>query len=137
MKKVLFLTLVFSALISTATYAQTSGTQSTSTKPSGNQAAPDLAAMLEKAKETQVPLMVEKTGLTKEQATRIVEINFETRVAAMGLRDLSEADRTAKLAELKAEKEKKYSEVLSPEQIKAVKSFYEEMAKNKEPKPNH
>lgn len=136
MKKFLLLTLVFSALISTATYAQTAGTQSTSTKPAGDQSAPDMAAMLQKAIETQVPPMVEKTGLTKEQATRIVEINFETRVAAMGLRDLSEADRATKLEELKAAKEKKYSEVLSPEQIKAVKSYYEEMSKNRAPKPN-
>ncbi|MBC7850243.1 MAG: hypothetical protein H7Y31_10930, partial [Chitinophagaceae bacterium] len=46
------------------------------------------------------------------------------------LNGLNEADRTSKLAELKAAKEKKYSEVLTLQQIKAVKTYYEEMGKN-------
>ena len=78
--------------------------------------------------------MVEKTGLTTAQADKVIEILFEMRQAAAALRDLSEADRSKRLAELKAEKDKKFSELLTPEQIKAVKAFYEEMGKNAPPK---
>ena len=52
------------------------------------------------------------------------------RQAAGALRDLNEADRTKKIEELKAAKEKKLSELLTAEQIKAVKTFYENMGKN-------
>jgi Spy/CpxP family protein refolding chaperone len=114
MKKFLFLTLILGALASTSIHAQGGA---------------DAAAMLQQMKEKVKPQMVEKTGLTEAQAERIIEINFETRQAAVGLRDLSEADRAKKLEELKAAKEKKYSEILTPEQIKAVKDFYEEMGK--------
>ena len=116
MKKFLFLTLIFSAVISTTMNAQSGG---------------DQAAMLQQAKERIKPLMVEKTGLTDAQADKVIEINFEIRQAARGLRDLNEADRTAKVAELKAAKEKKYSEIpLTAEQIKSVHTFYEDMGKN-------
>jgi Spy/CpxP family protein refolding chaperone len=43
---------------------------------------------------------------------------------------MNEADRTKKIAELKALKEKKLSEVLTPEQIKAMNAYYEEKRKN-------
>ena len=115
MKKFLFLTLIFSAIISTTVNAQ---------------AGPDPAAMLQQMKEKVKPLMVEKTGLTEAQADKVIEINFEMRMAASGLRDLSEADRTRKIAELKAAKEKKLSEILTADQIKAVNAFYEDMGKN-------
>ena len=115
MKKLLFLTLIFTALASTSIHAQ----------------AGDPPTVLQQMKEKTVPQMVEKTGLTTAQAERVVEINYEIRMAAAGLRDLSEAERSTKIAELKASKEKKYSEIpLTPEQIKAVYSFYEEMGKN-------
>ncbi len=75
--------------------------------------------------------MIEKTGLTDAQAHKVIEINFEIRQAARGLRDLNEADRSKKIAELKAAKGKKYSEIpLTAEQIKSVNTFYEEMGKN-------
>ena len=48
-----------------------------------------------------------------------------------GLGELNEADRAKKVAELKAARDKKYSEIpLTPEQITAVKTFYENMGKN-------
>lgn len=120
MKKFLFMTFILGALISTTTNAQT---------------AADPAAVLQQMKEQQKPGLVEKAGLTEAQAEKIIEINFETRMqAGRELQGLSEADRTKKLAEIKAAKEKKYSEILTPEQIKAVKMYYEEMGKNMQKK---
>jgi hypothetical protein len=80
------------------------------------------------------PQMVAKTGLTEAQVEKVIELNYEMRVAASGLTGLSEADRSAKIAELKAAKEKKMSELLTPEQLLAVKNFYQEMGKNREVK---
>ena len=116
MKKFLFLTLILSAIISTTTPAQGG----------------DPAAMLQQMKEKVRPQMVEKTGLTDAQADKVIEINFEMRQAMVsGLRDLNEADRTKKIEEFKATRDKKYNEIpLTAEQIKSVKTFYENMGKN-------
>jgi Spy/CpxP family protein refolding chaperone len=82
-------------------------------------------------KEKQKPELVEKVGLTAEQADKVIEINYEIRMQTpRDLRDMNEADRTKKLAELKALKEKKLSEVLTPEQINAMNAYYEEKRKN-------
>ena len=121
MKKFLFLTLIFCAVISTATYAQPQA------QPQAQ--APDPAVMLQQMKEKIRPQMVAKTGLTEAQCDKVIELNFEMRMAAAGLRDLSEADRSAKIQELKAAKEKKMSELFTPEQLKAIKEFYENPAK--------
>ena len=138
MKKFLMLTLIFCAVISTATYAQPAqkAQPAQQTPPAqktqeAQKAQPpmDPAAMLQQMKDKIVPQMVAKTGLTEAQANKVVELNFEMRMAASGLRDLSEADRTAKIQELKAAKEKKMNELLTPEQIKAVKEFYENVGK--------
>jgi Spy/CpxP family protein refolding chaperone len=116
MKKFLFLTLIFGAIISTTTYAQPAG---------------DPATILQQMKEKQKPGLAEKVGLTDAQADKVIEINYEMRMqAARELKDLNEADRTKKLAELKAAKEKKFSEFLTAEQIKAMNTYYEEMRKN-------
>jgi hypothetical protein len=125
MKKVLFLSLIAVALISTTTQAQ--GPVPPKQQPSTDQ----MANMLKEAKEKQAPLMVAKTGLTTAQAERVIEVNFEIRQqAATVLQGLNDADRSAKIAELKAEKEKKYSSIpLTAEQIKAVYAFYEDMGK--------
>ncbi|MEJ8820263.1 hypothetical protein [Lacibacter sp. H407] len=127
MKKFLFLTLIFAALISATIHAQ-SGPQA-----QGN---PDPAVMLQQMKEKQVPGLVSKAGLTEAQANKVVEINLELRMTMMtDVRDLSEADRSKKIAEFKAAKEKKYSEIpLTPEQIKAVYTYYEDMGKNRQKK---
>jgi len=127
MKKFLFLTLIFCAILSTTIQAQAGD-------PPQAQAAPDPAVMLQQMKERIKPQMVEKTGLTEAQADRVIEINFEMRMAASALRDLNEADRPKKIAELKADKEKKLNAILTPEQIKAVNTFYEEMGKQMAPK---
>jgi Spy/CpxP family protein refolding chaperone len=70
-------------------------------------------------------------GLTEAQADKVIEINYEIRMQTpRDLKDMDEADRNKKLAELKALKEKKLSEVLTPEQIKAMNAYYEDMRKN-------
>jgi len=94
------------------------------------------ANMIKEAKEKQVPMLVEKAGLTDAQAERVIEINYEIRFqAASALQGLNDADRTAKLAEMKATKEKKYSEIpLTPEQIKAVYTAYEDWGKSMQKK---
>jgi Skp family chaperone for outer membrane proteins len=117
MKKFLFLTLILGAIFTTSTQAQV-----------------DPATMLQQMKDRTIPKMVEKTGLTADQANKVVEINFEMRMAASQLRDLSEADRSKKIADLRAAKEKKLSDLLTAEQIKSVNAFYEDMAKNAPPK---
>jgi hypothetical protein len=123
MKKFLFLSLILSALISTSTYAQPAADPATT---------PNMADMLKKAKEQQKPGLIEKAGLTDVQADKLIEINFEFRQqVGAAIKGLNEADRVAKIAELKAAKEKKYSEIpLTAEQIKAVYAYYEEMGKN-------
>jgi len=125
MKKFLFLTLIFCAVISTAINAQPKNQP----QPQTQAQAPDPAVMLKQMKEKITPQMAAKTGLTEAQCDKVIELNFEMRMAASKLGDLSEADRTAKIQELKAAKEKKFSEFLTPEQIKAVKDFYENMGK--------
>lgn len=122
MKKYLFLSLLLGVILSTTANAQPAG---------------DPPSVLQQMKEKQKPGLVEKVGLTEEQAEKVIEINYETRMqAARELKDLNEADRTKKIAELKAAKEKKISEFLTPEQITAMNTYYEEMGKNREKPKN-
>ena len=119
MKKFLFLTLIFGAIISTNVYAQ----------------AGDPPSLLQQTKDKVKPQMVEQTGLTDAQADRVIEINFEMRESMRAFVNLNDADRAKKVAELKADRDKKYSEIpLTAEQIAAVKTFYENMGKNMPPK---
>lgn len=130
MKKLLLLSLISGALITTNTQAQGPITKQ---QPTGQlPTAEQMANMVKEAKAKQTPLMVEKTGLTVAQADRVIEINYEIRQqAGAALQGLNDTERTAKLAELKALKEKKYSEIpLSADQIKAVYAFYEDLGKN-------
>ncbi|RYY49100.1 MAG: hypothetical protein EOO06_08215 [Chitinophagaceae bacterium] len=119
MKKLLLLTLFFGVLMTSKSFAQ----------------AGDPPSVLQQMKDKVSPLMVEKTGLTAAQADRVIELNYETRMAAAALKDLPEAERVEKFKELKAAKEKKMSELLTADQIVAVKNFYEEMGKNAGKKP--
>jgi Spy/CpxP family protein refolding chaperone len=132
MKKYLFLTLAFSAVIATATNAQTASAPS----PNSATAAAPAPALpsLQQMQERLTPQMVEKTGLTEAQANKVIELNYEMRMAAGALKDLSEADRSKKIAELKATKEKKMNDLLTAEQQKAVAAFYADMGKNAAPK---
>lgn len=120
MKKFLFLTFIAAALVSTTSYAQPAG---------------DPPTVLQQMKEKQVPGLVEKVGLTEAQANKVIELHYEMRMkAATELKDLNEADRAKKLAELKAEKEKKFAEFLSAEQITKMNEYYAEMGKNRQKK---
>ena len=122
MKKFLFFSLILSAVLSTSVKAQ-GGPQA--------QGAPDPAAILQQMKEKQVPGLVAKAGLTTEQANKVIELNYEMRMqASTELKDLAEADRGKKMAELQAAKEKKFAEFLTPEQITAMKAYYADMRKN-------
>ena len=121
MKKFLFMTLIFGAIISTSAYAQPAG---------------DPPSVLQQMKEKQKPGLMEKVGLTEAQAEKVIELNYEMRQAMLAYKDLSDAERSAKIAELKAAKDKKFAEFLTPEQIAAVKSFYESMGRNAPPKSN-
>ena len=124
MKKYLFLTLIFSATIVGTTVAQNHG-------PAANsQQVAEPALTLQQQKVKTLPLMVEKTGLTEEQASKVIEILYEMRQGAAGLQDLSQAHRTAKLEQLKAVKDEKMSALLTADQIKAVKDFYKEFNKS-------
>lgn len=127
MKRFLFLSFILSAILTTSVKAQ---------KQSGPQAqgADDPAAILQQMKEKQVPGLVEKVGLTIEQANKVIELNYEMRMAMSNFSNLSEAERSAKFAELKAAKEKKMSEVLTPDQMKALTAYYADMGKNREKK---
>lgn len=116
MKKFLFLSLIFSAIISINANAQ----------------AGDPPSVLQQMKDKTVPKMVEKTGLTAAQAEKIVELNYEMRMEASKLPN--DENRSKKIADLKAAKEKKMAELFTPEQLKAVATFYEEMAKAGPPK---
>ena len=84
-------------------------------------------------KEKQKPGLIEKVGLTDAQAEKVIELNYEMRMkAAAELKDLSAEDRSKKIAEMKAEKEKKFKEFMTAEQITAMNKYYEEMGKNRE-----
>ena len=137
MKKFIFLSLIFSAVISTSAYAQPSPSQPTqSAKPA--QPPMDKAAMLKQMKEKFKAPMVEKTGLTEAQVEKVIEINLDVRMEiASAIEGLEGADRSKKIAEFKAEKEKRYAAIpLTPEQIKSVYAFYEDLGKNQPPKSN-
>ncbi len=137
MKKLLLLSVITCTIISTAANAQSGPSPSASAPSARQQTAPSFtpeqqAAMVKEAKEKQVPMLVEKAGLTQAQAEKLIEINFEIRFqAGQALTGLNDAERSAKLAEFKALKEKKYSEIpLTADQIKAVYAAYEEMGRN-------
>ncbi|HUR66893.1 MAG TPA: hypothetical protein VMZ03_11155 [Chitinophagaceae bacterium] len=131
MKKLFFLSFISAALISTTSLAQ-------GPTPSKQAAPPQFTAeqqatMVKEAKTKQIPLLVEKAGLTEAQAGKVVDINFEIRFqAGTALQGLNDADRSAKIAEFKATKEKKYSEIpLTADQIQAVYAAYESLAPKK------
>ena len=131
MKKLLFLTMLFSAIVTTTTMAQAPNTQAPN---STAQKTPDPAVMLQQMKEKFAAPMVEQTGLTLAQAEKVIEINFELRQSMAAFKDLSDADRAKKLAELKVTREKRYTDIpLTADQIKSVLDFYENMGKNPPP----
>jgi len=128
MKKVLLLAFIFGAIVLTAN-AQNQPQGPTQPKAQTQSQPMDPAVMLQQMKEKIKPQMVAKTGLTEAQCDKVIELNFEMRMAASKLGDLTETDRMAKIQELKAAKEKKMSELFTPDQLKAIKDFYEGLGK--------
>ena len=134
MKKVLLLSFIAGAFITSSANAQSgpapSQPQAKQQPPAQAPTTEQMAAWLKEAKEKQVPMLVEKAGITAAQAEKVIEINFEIRSqAATTLAGLNDADRSAKIAEMKITKEKRYSEILTPDQIKAVYAAYESMGR--------
>lgn len=118
MKKIFLLTLLLIAFGFTAVQAQGGGNG-------------DPAAMMARMKERLKPQLVEKVKLTDAQADKVVEINFESQRQRRALRDLSEADRTKKMEELAADRDKKLAAIpLTAEQVKSVNDFFEELRRN-------
>jgi hypothetical protein len=126
MKKYLFLSLFFSAVMATTSNAQNASSGPTASAQPAKVA--DASAVLQQMKDQFKTPMMEKTGLTEAQADRVIELNFEMRQAAGAIAP-DDAERGKKIGELKAAKEKKMNELLTAEQIQSVKTFYEEYAK--------
>ncbi|GAA4325497.1 hypothetical protein [Flaviaesturariibacter amylovorans] len=146
MKKLVLLTLMAGALMATTAQAQTAQAAAAEPAKESAKATPastanpgmDRASLLEKMKETFKAGMIEKTGLSAAQVDRVLELNLDMRLtASRELQGLSDADRSARLAELKADKMKKFSEFLTADQIKSVDAFYAEFAKNNPPKQSN
>ncbi len=98
--------------------------------PGGGQMDP--AAMLQRMKERQKPMLMEKTKLTDAQADKVLEAQVWAMGEMRGMRDLAEDQRAAKMKSVNEEKEKKWKAIpLTDDQIKAVNAFYEEMRKNR------
>jgi hypothetical protein len=117
MKKIFLLVALFVTIYATSNAQQQGGG--------------DPAAMMARYKERVKPQLVEKTKLSDEQADKVLNINFESRQAMRGLRDLSEEDRKKKLDEVQVETNKKYKAIpLTDDQIKSVNTFFEEQRKN-------
>ena len=118
MKKILVLVALFVTVYATSANAQQQG-------------GGDPAAMMARYKERVKPQLIEKTKLSDEQADKVLDINFESRQAMRGLRDLSEEDRKKKMDEVQADINKKYKALpLTDDQIKSVNAFFDEQRKN-------
>ena len=119
MKKIWILALMLVVLGTTAVQAQVA----TDTV--------DMQAVLMRAKERLTPQLVEKVKLTEAQADKVVEINFESQFERRKLRDLAADERQKKMEEINTERNKKFAAIpLTPEQVKGVNDFFEEMRRN-------
>ena len=91
----------------------------------------DPAAASQRFKDRVKPQLIEKTKLTDAQAEKVLDINFNARSQMRGLRDLSQEDRTKKMAEIREGINKEYKAIpLTDDQIKSVNDFFDEMRKN-------
>ncbi len=126
MKKLLFLVALFTTVFITSASAQ-------------GQQGGDPAARMAAYKERVKPQLVEKTKLTDAQAEKVLDIQFASRQQMRGLRDLSQEERTKKLAEIDADLNKQYKAIpLTDDQVKAVNGFFEEMRKQmQQNRPNN
>ena len=118
MKKLLVLVAVFTTVVMSNANAQ------------GGNGNFDPAAMKARYVERTKPQLIEKTKLTSEQADKVLDINWDTRMKMRGLRDLSEDERKKKMDDAQADADKQFKAIpLTDDQIKAVKDFFEEQRK--------
>jgi len=117
MKKIFMLVALFVTVYATSASAQ-------------GQQGGDPAAMMARYKERVKPQLIEKTKLSDELADKVLDINFESRAATRGMRDMSEEDRKKKMDEVQADINKKYKALpLTDDQIKSVNAFFDEQRK--------
>jgi len=96
----------------------------------------DPAQMLEMMKQRVKPQLIEKTKLTDAQADKVLEIQLGSMGQMRGMRDLTDEQREAKQKEIRETNNKKFKDIpLTDDQIKAVNEFYDEMRKNRGPRP--
>ena len=74
--------------------------------------------------------LIAKAKISDAEADKVMQIQQDSRAGMRGLRDLSADDRQKKLAEMKADNDKKYKAIpLTDDQVKAVDEFYDEQMK--------
>lgn len=119
MKKFLFLVALFAAVCTTEAQAQQGGG--------------DPAAMMQRMKDRVKPQLVEKTKISSELADKVIEINFNQQRQRRDIRmdqNLSAEDKTKRVAELDAARDKEYKgNGLTDEQVQSVNTFFEELRK--------
>lgn len=123
MKKLFFLAAIVAALMTT-----------TSASAQGGNGGGDPQQFRQRMIERTKPQLVEKTKITDEQASKVLDIYFETLAKRREIRmdnSLSDDDKAKKVAAIDEELAKKYKAIpLTDEQVKAVQSYFEEMRKN-------
>ena len=121
MKKILLLTALFVALVTTTVSAQGG--------PGG-----DPAAMRQRMKERIKPQLVEKTKITDEQADKVLDVYIDAQRQRREVRmdqNLSDEEKTKKSTAIEEDMAKKLKAIpLKEEEVKSVGTFFEEMRKN-------
>lgn len=121
MKKI-FLAATLFATVATASVSAQGG-------PGG-----DMAARAQKMREMLKPRLVEKAGITSEQADKVLDITMEAQRQRRELRQnagLSSDDKTKKTTAIDEETARKYKAIpLTDDQVKSLNSFFEETRKN-------
>lgn len=83
----------------------------------------------ERQKKTKADL-VAAAKITEAEADKVMQIRQESMRDWRGMRDLSQEERDKKMADLKADNDKKYKAIpLTDDQVKAVDTFYDEQMK--------
>lgn len=116
MKKLFFLTMLFAAFATTATFAQNG--------PGGGMT-PEQRA--ERMKQMKTELMA-KAKISDAEADKVMQIQQEARQGLMrGMRDLTPEERQKKMDEMKADVTKKFKAIpLTDDQVKGVNAYYDE-----------
>ena len=118
MKKILFLLAFIMSVSVSAVYAQQTETPE---------------QMQQKMRDRIKPELVSKTGITEEQADKVIDINFALQKQRREIRNdqvLTPEEKVKKNSEIDAARDKEYSGIpLTGEQIKSVNEFFDAMKK--------